>query len=245
VSADIFVYAIIAAGLVLWLRNILGTRHGDERERPNPYLTPQDGSARAPVMAGLPGEEPVLAGPEDYIARFAADRNGVFSIENKTAEAGLLDILKSDRDFDIKHFFDGAQEAFAIIVEAFAAGDRDTLKDLLAPSVYESFARALQAREMNGEKQETEIHAVNKAEILAAHIKAKTAYITVRFTADETSVTRDRHGEITVGHPEKITKMRDVWVFGRALKSRDPRWLVYETRGDFDGDNDLIPDTIV
>ena len=36
-SADILLYALVAAGLVFWLRNILGTRHGDERQRSNPF----------------------------------------------------------------------------------------------------------------------------------------------------------------------------------------------------------------
>ena len=31
-TADLLVYALVAAGLVFWLRSILGTRHGDERQ---------------------------------------------------------------------------------------------------------------------------------------------------------------------------------------------------------------------
>ena len=37
--ADLIVYALVAAGLVFWLRSVLGTRHGEEREHPNPFLT--------------------------------------------------------------------------------------------------------------------------------------------------------------------------------------------------------------
>ena len=63
---------------------------------------------------------------------------------------------------------DGAQEAFAIIVEAFAAGDRETLKDLLGPAVYHAFEAAITAREGRGEKQETQIRAIRKAEAIGS-----------------------------------------------------------------------------
>ena len=42
IPADLFIYIIIAVVLVIWLRNTLGTRHGDEKTRPNPYA--QDNS---------------------------------------------------------------------------------------------------------------------------------------------------------------------------------------------------------
>ena len=84
-------------------------------------------------------------------------------------------------------------------------------------------------------------HGAARGEDASARSKAN---ITVRFTADEVSVTRDSAGEIIDGHPEKLTAMRDVWTFSRDTKSRDPRWLVIETRGDFEDDNKILPNTI-
>jgi predicted lipid-binding transport protein (Tim44 family) len=55
-------------------------------------------------------------------------------------------------------------------------------------------------------------------------------YLAVRFTADETCVIRDKEGTITSGDPERITEMRDVWVFGREIGSDEQMWLVYVTR---------------
>ena len=69
------------------------------------------------------------------------------------------------------------------------------------------------------------------------------AYITVHFSAEETTVTRSEDGEIIAGNPDKVVEMQDIWTFGRDIKSKDPSWLLYETRGDFDEDNDRIPDT--
>lgn len=236
--ADLIVYALIAAGLVFWLRSILGTRHGDERERPSAL---QELKPDVVVDKAYMAEDKAMTQAEK-IADLSGNK-GVMRVDNKTAENGLLEISKVDKAFDVERFLEAAQDAFAIIVEAFADGDRETLEDLLAPSVYAAFDGAIKEREDRGEKQQSEIHAIRKAEILEARYANKMAYITVRFTADETSVTYDKDGEVIAGHPEKTTEMRDIWVFGREARARDPRWFVFETKGDFEGDNENIPNS--
>ena len=240
--ADLIVYALVAAGLVFWLRSILGTRHGDEPERSNPYMAqPENLQDIDPDNPFIIQQQPMSH--EEKIMDLAENPTSVLSVENKTAENGLLDISKRDKNFDIETFLDNAQEAFVIIVEAFAEGDRETLHDLLGDSVYEAFEGAIAAREKAEETQETEIHAIRKAEVIHAEIQDRMALVTIRFVAEETGVTKDSAGEILSGHPDKVTEMRDIWVFGHEIRSRDPRWLVHETRGDFDGDNELLPNT--
>lgn len=241
-SADLIVYALVAAGLIFWLRSILGTRHGDEKNRPNPYMAPPENPADIP-LEGIAIQDNMPSSPEELIAELAQNPVRGLSIENKTAENGLLDIAQADKNFDVTVFLERAQEAFAMVVECFGEGDRDSLQGLLSKSVYEAFDGAISEREKNGEVMETEIHAIKKAEIIEASVEKKTAYITLRIVADETSVTKDSDGEIIAGHPDNVTEMRDIWVFSRALRSRDPRWLVHETRGDFDGDNETIPNS--
>ncbi len=225
-QADLILYALVAAGLVFWLRSVLGTKHGDERERPNPFTAPieQKQSNVTPinddVIAGLPLQEdrPVL--PRNVSVLPAA-------------EAGLVDIARADRDFDLARFAQGAQDAFVMIVEAFAAGDRDTLKTFLEPNVYAAFEGALKQREDAGESMSTEIHSVRKAEILDAKLDTKNAYVTIRFIADETCVIRAKDESIISGNPDRITEMNDIWTFSKPLKSRDPIWFLHQTQ---DGD---------
>src|SRR5262245_20930960 len=101
VAPDLIVYAIVAAGLVIWLRNILGTRHGDERERPNPFaVQPETTDARRPYLEG--DKAPLT--PQDRIMALVANPTRVTSVENKTAETGLLDIARADKSFDINFF---------------------------------------------------------------------------------------------------------------------------------------------
>ncbi len=236
--ADLIVYALVAAGLVVWLRSVLGTRHGEEPER-NPFLgsEQQDHSAEAPVESEYP------AGPEEQIIALAQKSRRNYGVDNKTAENGLIDIAKADKTFDIDFFMEGSQDAFAMIVESFAQPDLDTLKNLLNPGVYSAFEAAVLERQKRKETEVTDIHAIRKAMVTAARLEGKMAYITVHFTAEETTVTRDENGEIITGNPDKIVEMQDIWTFGRDIKSKDPSWLLYETRGDFDGDNERIPDT--
>lgn len=240
-SGDLIVYALVAAGLVFWLKSVLGTRHGDEKQRHNPYASNPENTTDMPLEGEAYEVSP--ASGEDKITELAEEPTDVLSVDNKTAEAGLVNIAKADRSFDIKAFLDGAQDAFVIIVESFGEGDRETLKNLLAEPVYNAFNHAITEREESEETLETEIHAIKKAEVIEAKLDGKMAFVTVRFTASETSVTRDKDGQILSGHPDKVADMRDIWVFGRSVRSRDPRWLVYETRGDFEGDNDMIPDS--
>lgn len=223
----LILYAIIAAGLVFWLRSLLGTRSGDERQRPNPFTAPPPDAKTQSVpniddgITTLPLAEQKPALPRNV------------SISSEAAEQALLEVARQDGDFDLAKFSIGAQDAFVVIVESFAAGDRDTLKNLLEPQVYDAFNQALALREESGESMSTEIHAVRKVEILDAKVDGRIAFVTMRFIADETCVIRAKDGSILSGNPDRITEMNDIWTFSRLVRSRDPRWLLHQTR---DGD---------
>lgn len=231
--ADILLFALIAAGLVFWLKSILGTRHGEERDRPNPFSRAAIEQAKqnetAPAAAAMPIAD---EGEVIEVVPLPAYFTIADGVQDKVSR-----IAQADRTFSINHFAQGAGDAFAFVVEAFADGDRATLKDLLAPSVYNAFDAALTDRDTRGETVETEIHAVRKAELIDADLRDNMIYLTVQFTADETCVIRDKDGVVLSGHPDHVTEMVDVWMFGRSVKAKDPRWLVFETR-----DGDVVED---
>ncbi len=238
--ADLIVYALVAAGLIVWLRSILGTRHGDEPERPAPYLKPEGQSGRMELPG--PSRESKI-GPEERIAELARTPKGNISIANTATELGLMEIARADRTFDVDHFAQGAQDAFVYIVESFADGDRETLRDLLSPPVFAAFDEAITARQQSGQTLHAEINAINKAELVSAQIEGRFSKITVRFLAEEITYTKNALGDVIEGHPERITQMRDLWTFSRETKSRDPRWLVVATLIDTESDNDTLPNS--
>jgi len=238
VQADLIIYAVVAAGLVFWLRSILGTRHGDERERPNPFNTPATESAADANKMAIDDDLPIVL--DDRKAELPPN----VAIASASVESALGEIMDQDPSFQISKFSLSAQDAFAMIVEAFAAGERETLRDLLEPQVYNAFDSAITAREEKGETMVNQIHAVKNANILNARIEDRTAYVTIQFIAQETCVIKDRDGNITFGNPDRVTEMNDVWTFSHQLRSNDPRWMLHETR---DGDHDhknMIPDSV-
>lgn len=226
---DLILYALIAAGLVFWLKTILGTRHGEERERPNPFSGIGQGQKDRARPAPL--DDVIDDGMAPIFQKPVLPRN--VTIASAGVEKSLEEIAKADPGFDLSGFATAVQDAFAIIVESFGSGDRDTLKNLLEPKVYAAFDGALAQREKEGHTMSTEIHAIRRVEIMDASVQGDKAYVTLRFVADETCVVKSSDGAILSGNPDRITEMNDIWVFAKPVKSRDPRWFLSETR---DGD---------
>lgn len=226
--ADLLIYALVAAGLVFWLRNILGTRNGSERERPNPFTSrPEDAKQAADhAVSGAQAPTAAMGMAQDGLVDMPLERNMAVATG---AEAGLAEIARADRTFQTTAFLRSAQDAFVMIVEGFAGGDRDTLKMLLAEPVFKAFLSVINERESTGQKASVEIHAIRKAEIVAARLERRDAFVTVRFIADETNVLRDSADMVLHGNPDRVTETIDVWTFVRDTKSREPGWLLIET----------------
>lgn len=229
--ADILIYALVAAGLVFWLRSVLGTRNGNERQRPNPFTAPPLQKDGKPAPVGTMGMNAQNTVPD----ALALPPGGKVSIAGPMVAAGLADILRADGTFHLGEFTNGAQDAFIMIVDAFAAGHRDLLRTLLAPDLYAAFDQAIAEREIGGYSIVTEIHAIRKIEIAEAMLKGQEAFVTLRFVADETSVERDRAGSVISGNPDRVKETVDVWTFCRNVRSKDPTWFLRATREESTG----------
>src|SRR4051794_18501588 len=129
---DLILFGMIAAFLVLRLRSILGKRTGFERPA-QPYQPPAGPAAAGPVIDGQAEAQP------------AANR----VVPDPASPIGqtLVQMRTIDRSFDPAAFLDGAEKAFRMIVAAFAAGDRATLRGLLSDDTYRAFEQAIAGRE--------------------------------------------------------------------------------------------------
>lgn len=211
---DLILFAMVAAFLVLRLRSVLGRRTGFERP-PQNEAAPGIGQTPARELDALPPVPPAAA-------------RGVPDPRSPAGQA-LLRVRDLDASFDPAGFLVGAEGAFRMIVEAFAAGDRETLRNLLADDAYAGFEGAITAREQAGETQRTEIRAIQDMAIEAAELRGSTADITVRIVSDQVNVTTGRDGSISAG-AEAVTEITDVWTFQRDLGSSDPTWKLVGTR---------------
>ncbi len=217
---DLILFAMIAAFLVLRLRSVLGRRTGFERppqERPAGY-DPRGGRT-------IEGAAEEVAPPP---AGAAKGRHGLPDPRSPVGQA-LGRIIGVDPDFDPNRFLDGAETAFRMIVKAFAAGDRATLKALLSDDTYAGFEQAITAREQAGETQQTEIRGVQEVAVEAADLRGTVADVTVRFVTDQVNLTTGRNGEVTHGS-DAVTELTDLWTFQRDLRSTDPTWRLVATR---------------
>ena len=163
-SADILLFALIAAGLIFWLRNVLGTEIDDDTEQGSSIFDDKTKEKRESMIRAYSEEENTVISLSNSIqSKFNLPRYA--SIENKTTENALEDFIKTNENLNLGNFVEGARSAFAMIVESFAEGDRETLKDLLSEKVYSAFDKTILEREKRQESVSTNIHAVRKVDI--------------------------------------------------------------------------------
>ena len=88
------------------------------------------------------------------------------------ALTGLAAISSRDPGFEIGRFLAGSKGAYEMIVKAFAEADRETLKNLLAPSILASFEAVLDEREAEGRTQTVEFLNSPRADLERAGLLA-------------------------------------------------------------------------
>src|SRR5919107_5937057 len=125
-TVEIILLAMVAGFLVLRLRSVLGRRQGFERP-PQADRPPGYDPRGARTAADGPVEEPAPVPPP-------AVGSGRRTVPDRRSPVGqaLARISGVDASFDPSRFLDGAETAFRMIVQAFAAGDRGTLRALLS-----------------------------------------------------------------------------------------------------------------
>ncbi|HMO75359.1 MAG TPA: Tim44/TimA family putative adaptor protein [Sphingopyxis sp.] len=216
-AISIVLLAMIAAFLGLRLYSVLGKRTGHEQE---PVLPRRDErSAPAPVRLDDPDAPPAPQG---------AGPDGAGLVYEPAAEAGLRQLLAADRSFDAGRFMEGAEAAYRMILEAYWAGDRDTLRDLCDQDSYQAFVEAIEAREARGERLDNRLVGIESAKIAAIDVAGGEARVTIRYRADISAVTRDADGTMIAGSMSDAAATDDLWTFRRQLGSADPNWLLDE-----------------
>ena len=217
-TIEIILLAMVAAFLGLRLYSVLGKRTGHEQEHTPRSIEPR-ANERKPLDDAKPHIPDIVPAPAGTPAM----------VYDRSAEAGMREILSADRNFDVGRFVEGAQAAYGMILEAFWKGDKEELKLLCDDDVYDSFAEVIDAREKRGEVLENQLVRINNARISEADYRRPVARITVQFDADIASVVRDKKGKLIGGSLSDAAETHDVWTFSRDISSADPNWLLDET----------------
>jgi predicted lipid-binding transport protein (Tim44 family) len=194
---ELIIFAGLAAIVLYQLYSVLGRRVGRQ-----PEDNAAADAARPPVRA--PERPPEL--PEEGVAL-----------------TGLAAVKAKDPTFDVSRFLSGARGAYEMVVKAFAAGDRATLRNLLAPNVMASFDTAIAQREAEGRTETVEFLHSPRADLEKADIVGTSdlARLTVRFLAEFRARSKGPEGEAVDDR-----RTAELWTFERNLKSRDPNWIL-------------------
>jgi predicted lipid-binding transport protein (Tim44 family) len=136
------------------------------------------------------------------------------------------------KEFKEETFLKGAQAAYEMIVNAFAAADKKTLKELTSPEVYKSFVGVLDERKNKKYVNQFTFIGIKKVKIENVDKKDSFYTIKTRFVSEIISCVKDANNNIIEGSPEEIQTVNDVWSFSRDLNSDDPTWNLTEIAQD-------------
>ena len=241
----ITILSLAAALFVFWkLRSVLGTRNGNEPAPPpverrsnDARVRPSRGDDNVVTLprAGDRGDRAdraaeVAEREADASAR-AAERAAILhhADGDDDLRRGLEAIAENDAAFDPDTFLEGARMAYEMIVTGFADGDKATLRNLLAPEVYDSFAAVIDERRERGETVQASFVGIETARITEAGMQGDEAHVTVDFVSQMVSATLGKSGEVIDGDPEEVAEVTDRWTFARSVRSDDPNWNLVAT----------------
>lgn len=202
---DIIIFGIVSVLLAYRLRGVLGRRMGSE-----------------PMMAVPPAATATPVAPPS--SRPESDEPAAsFDVPAPGTRVGdiLVDLTKTDPGFSAAQFLQGVETSFRTIVTAFALGDRDKLALALTPAACKDFVAAIDAREAEGQVQQTEIVAVSSLAIQDAGVTTladgqKEGAIDVLIVSRQISLLHDRDAQPLVG-TESVTEFSDLWRFERVF----------------------------
>lgn len=234
-SLDPLNILLLAVALVVFwrLRSVLGTRTGNERPPVDPVAGRAEERQKEPSKTGT-----VLRFPPDAETgqRQVEDDEPVppawtgFAESGSTLATALEQIIAKDEAFTPRIFVEGAKQAYEMIIEGFANGDKPALKNLLSKDVFDGFAEAIDARVAAGQRVDQRFVGISAAKLMAASLTGSKATITIEFVSELISATLSKAGEVVDGDLKQIREVTDVWTFERDVSSRNPNWKLVATQ---------------
>jgi predicted lipid-binding transport protein (Tim44 family) len=150
----------------------------------------------------------------------------------EAAREAMQAIGEKDKNFSSKDFFKGARIAYKMIVEAFAKGDMEALKNLVRKNVAERFQAEIERRNHNHHSTKTKVKMIVAARIIKAISPVSDedeTQIMIEMESKQIAWTEDEEGRIIAGDPNTPRDMKDIWTFAKKLNSPNPNWFLVAT----------------
>lgn len=151
-------------------------------------------------------------------------------VKTPPTESADAEQMNSSNTQKAESFLQGASIAFHKIVEAYAAGDIQTLEKLLGGPLLETFKDAIAKREKAKKKLDVHIARLVTADIIDEREEKGTSYITVKFVSEQCLTTKNLKGKVIEGDPDLYIDVTDIWTFSHPLKSSNPNWKLVATQ---------------
>ncbi len=224
---DIILFALVAAFLILRLRNVLGRRDGHKGGSSDPFET-----SSKPKQTPEQSDDKVVRLPDRSDQNLEMDESPVEASESEAEtplEAGLTQIQVADPKFDPREFLSGARIAFEMVLTSYAGDDTDALKPLLSPEVFGNFSQSIGDRQQAGETMEMTLVGFKSVDIVEAYMAGRTAHLTIKFVSQQITAVSDQNSEVIEGDPKEVIEVTDFWTFARDTRASDPNWILVAT----------------
>ncbi len=220
---DLIILGLVAAFVLLRLRSMLGTHH-EEDVRPKIVI------ADVQPVAARQADEPPHERPEELPEETEEDIRAQLGGQDEGRVAQQLQAIRvMDKQFRVKDFLKGARMAFEMVIEAYAKGDKATLRQLLSAELLKDFQQALKEREQADEREEVTLISIDDAHITDASLQGQKARLSVMFQSQQMVSVLGKDGKRLPGQSPAMETVEDVWVFERDVRSADPKWTLVQT----------------
>ena len=145
--------------------------------------------------------------------------------ETTKAKPAFKTDLKGEEE---KEFLKGAEIAYETIITAFAKGDRNKLKSLLAPNILSNFEEAIKQRDKENIKSELTFIGIKESKLQKFEEVKSELFATVKFVSEIISVKKDKENKIIDGSPDIIKTVTDQWKFTKSILNKNPNWNLLE-----------------
>ena len=181
------------------------------------------------------GNEDPLDNKNIFQPKRNRDTNNFEKTENSIphSKEEILDYLTlNDKNFTQESFLEGSKNAYKMIVQNYASGDLNSIKDFICKEVYDGFSEAISSRDELKQKLFNEVVEFNLVDIIDATLDKNTVQIKVNFETKIISYGEDSTGQIIEGNKDSPQVIKDIWVFQKPLKSKNPAWELILTNPD-------------
>ena len=199
---DILIFGVIAVFLILRLKNILGTKTDTHNQDINKKETSKNFSNIIPLKAK----------------------------KNSGDLKEIEKILKADPQFQVNEFLSGSTTFFKMVLESFANGNVENIAQYLKPSVLKSFKIAINERLNEKETEIIELNSIQKNEIRSVSITKTSIKISVLFETFQVRALMNKDSKVIDGDKDNEILVKDEWVFERKINSKNPNWILIETK---------------